>query len=749
MSCALISQQQEVQLPCTPQHSGSGILKGGRLWNESPSSPSRRSVRFSGCVEENKMAEPPERYNSGSSSDDGESVCIPEEFQLECDMAALTVQETVPGNGADKESVAGDFWCVQHVNSSDSEMNSTITEDQGSGSQNRELDGSSHNPSPQLPIPKMYKNSVNSLNPCVKKERIEYQEYASSSLTRSPKTEKQIFPSKTSHKQPSEQPQCEKPHSQSRGNCHIRAISSCEGRLPQSVGESHHIKSASLRGDPFQQQSRSFLVPADVRQWRMTPPPTFNRYNDPDIPPPPPPPHGARSLSPVHSSSSASLPTAGSRLADARRQFVSALTGASSTASLHCFRQKLQRRPIDDAVVSSENNEFHESGVSDSCDRGGKSDGNGEETGSLTSSCGVVSNDSYSLDDIDDGLRSEPTPSTSDLATDQRSISPPSTVASSSGSTSGYSSNSSRQMALADTDCGSGDELERFVAVQAGRTARLRQRYGNQSGGNLETTIENSSVNSTPSGSIKSPEDDGGFLRRPSVRSIRPRFGSTQQIFQQLQQQQLAGRSLTVLPSSGFRQHRPTTRNISPIHHRISAPTGVRHHGSVPVLNVGAESQRKQSQSLIGVSCGTSPMRRNRLQSPSVGAQNEGYVLAEYTPPLPPRDSQIQCTSRTAVGNRSFQQHQSPAPHYRSTPNLCPIPNAQYCTGSLNRNQTPPTPHPRTILPGVKYHQSPISAGLAQYTPSVSKSNGIVPARPNTLTTHDIYNIKDRYMHDV
>lgn len=65
------------------------------------------------------------------------------------------------------------------------------------------------------------------------------------------------------------------------------------------------------------------------------------------------------------------------------------------------------------------------------------------------------------------------------------------------------------------------DELAMFVQQDAGRIERIKKRYSN-----------------TPSTVSDDDEhDDYGFSRRPSVRGIKPRFGSTNEILQQMQAQ--------------------------------------------------------------------------------------------------------------------------------------------------------------------------------------------------------------------
>lgn len=100
----------------------------------------------------------------------------------------------------------------------------------------------------------------------------------------------------------------------------------------------------------------------------------------------------------------------------------------------------------------------------------------------------------YSLDDIEEALNSD----------DTKSQPQPDVVA---GTPAGNSDQ---------------DELALFVQQDARRIERIRKRYG-----------------STPNsaGSDDDEHDDYGFNRRPSVRGIKPRFGSTTEILQQMQSQ--------------------------------------------------------------------------------------------------------------------------------------------------------------------------------------------------------------------
>lgn len=72
------------------------------------------------------------------------------------------------------------------------------------------------------------------------------------------------------------------------------------------------------------------------------------------------------------------------------------------------------------------------------------------------------------------------------------------------------------------------DELAAFAQQEGPRTERLKKRYS------AETST---SAPASGAGSDDDEQNDYGFNKRPSVRGIKPRFGSTNEILQQMQQQ--------------------------------------------------------------------------------------------------------------------------------------------------------------------------------------------------------------------
>ncbi|XP_066139184.1 uncharacterized protein [Euwallacea fornicatus] len=108
----------------------------------------------------------------------------------------------------------------------------------------------------------------------------------------------------------------------------------------------------------------------------------------------------------------------------------------------------------------------------------------------------------YSLEDIDEGLKTEDD--------EQKRIAPDVLAGTPSASE-------------------SGDELAMFVQQDAGRIERIKKKY--------QPAEQQQQVKDSKTNDEDDENDDYGFNRRPSVRGIKPRFSTTTEILQQIQNQ--------------------------------------------------------------------------------------------------------------------------------------------------------------------------------------------------------------------
>jgi hypothetical protein len=99
------------------------------------------------------------------------------------------------------------------------------------------------------------------------------------------------------------------------------------------------------------------------------------------------------------------------------------------------------------------------------------------------------------------------------------------------------------------------DELAVFVARDKDRLDRLRKKYEDPGGGD----------GGEDGGGNEEDDDDGGFSRRPSVRGIKPKFGSTTEILQQLQNEMVGGNP-NVMASYGQQVTQSGGQQITPGH---------------------------------------------------------------------------------------------------------------------------------------------------------------------------------------
>ncbi|XP_075213658.1 uncharacterized protein LOC142319869 [Lycorma delicatula] len=214
------------------------------------------------------------------------------------------------------------------------------------------------------------------------------------------------------------------------------------------------------------------------------------------------------------------------------------------------------------------------------------------------------------------------------------------------------------------------DELALFVQQDASRIERLRKRYS-----------------STPSTSTAASEDDEqddyGFNRRPSVRGIKPRFGSTTEILQQMQSQ------LQPPPPPGSHVSWPYyAPDMDPRMGRTSGP-----RGQLPVLKEDSGFTYVQADSPVPEYPSSSPVdggaRYQHLLYSSTGNLHQPmriggggsihHVHSESPPPgvmVPLQEVPGQMYSRRALPGGSLVQMQVPVPvrlpHYQDDPHYGP-----------------------------------------------------------------------------
>ncbi|XP_053691183.1 uncharacterized protein LOC128739710 [Sabethes cyaneus] len=106
------------------------------------------------------------------------------------------------------------------------------------------------------------------------------------------------------------------------------------------------------------------------------------------------------------------------------------------------------------------------------------------------------------------------------------------------------------------------DELAAFVQQEGARTERLKKRYS------AETST---SAPASGAGSDDDEHNDYGFNSRPSVRGIKPRFGSTNEILQQMQAQLAAPSPPQPKSQSSAASPHPIQSNTFPRPHTASS----------------------------------------------------------------------------------------------------------------------------------------------------------------------------------
>ncbi|XP_073830979.1 uncharacterized protein isoform X4 [Musca autumnalis] len=157
------------------------------------------------------------------------------------------------------------------------------------------------------------------------------------------------------------------------------------------------------------------------------------------------------------------------------------------------------------------------------------------------------------------------------------------------------------------------DELAAFVQQDANRTEKIKKRYGNESSGSEDSKDKKKDKEKDKDkdkDKDNSDDDEGndyGFNKRPSVRGIKPKFSSTNEILQQMQEQ-LTQQMPSVAQSQALPQPMksytlPKQSSTSAMSKQISqqpSPQNVPH----PTMVASSQTQLSQPQQLCSAVVG-------------------------------------------------------------------------------------------------------------------------------------------------
>lgn len=93
------------------------------------------------------------------------------------------------------------------------------------------------------------------------------------------------------------------------------------------------------------------------------------------------------------------------------------------------------------------------------------------------------------------------------------------------------------------------DELAAFAQAEAKRTEQLKKRYAGMDGSSSSASQQSAAQSQSAASSDDDEQNDYGFNKRPSVRGIKPKFSSTNEILAQMQEQLTQHVPTTVISS--------------------------------------------------------------------------------------------------------------------------------------------------------------------------------------------------------
>uniref|UniRef100_A0A1I8QF77 Uncharacterized protein n=1 Tax=Stomoxys calcitrans TaxID=35570 RepID=A0A1I8QF77_STOCA len=160
------------------------------------------------------------------------------------------------------------------------------------------------------------------------------------------------------------------------------------------------------------------------------------------------------------------------------------------------------------------------------------------------------------------------------------------------------------------------DELAAFAQQEANRTEKIKKRYGNEAT-NAKESKEKEKEKERQDNSDDDEGNDYGFNKRPSVRGIKPKFSSTNEILQQMQEQ-LTQQMPSVAQSQALPQAMksytlPKQSSTSAMSKQIAqqqqpSPQNVPH----PTMVANAQTQLPQQQQLC-----SAVVPQNAIQLPA------------------------------------------------------------------------------------------------------------------------------------
>lgn len=223
------------------------------------------------------------------------------------------------------------------------------------------------------------------------------------------------------------------------------------------------------------------------------------------------------------------------------------------------------------------------------------------------------------------------------------------------------------------------DELAAFAQQEATRTERLKKRYSAEA---------SASAPNSNAGSDDDEQNDYGFNKRPSVRGIKPRFSSTNEILQQMQAQLSA--PTAALPQ-GHPGPPPPPRSSTTVLSNTLPKTHSQSLQMSTAKSVQPQPQSQQPQSAVAA---------NIIHQQNIATWNAYYQEQQQRNSLPPHNPHANYYQHLPVGARhSFHGHEESTIYQ----NCQSISMEQHYGTAYARS---PTRRPESPPPLRNYHQT-------------------------------------------